>query len=250
MSTWQISKVYQWLNFVQFWLLPPTCVLCSKPAKAQLDLCQHCLDSCLVVENPCPSCGLPLPTSAQALLCGHCLQSQRDIHSTIHTTVSAFAYQQPVSSLITQFKYHRQLAAGRALSSLLACAIQDRYQLQPLPDLLLPIPLHAARLRQRGYNQADLMARDLSKALQIPTNNRLLTRIRTTPTQQGLSAAQRKSNLRAAFAVTEPMALQQYQRIALVDDVVTTMSTVREVAATLRKVSPLVEVHVWCLARA
>jgi ComF family protein len=246
MSTWQHKKVYQWFNFVQFWLLPPTCVLCTKPGEAQLDFCQRCLATCLTIDNPCHGCGLPLPNSARALLCGHCLQGHHDIH----TTVAAFAYEQPISSLITQFKYHRQLAAGRALSTMLATSICQHYQAHPLPELLLPIPLHPARLRQRGYNQADLMARDLSRTLGISTNNRLLARVRTTPTQQGLSAAQRKSNLRAAFAVTNPLALQQYQRIALVDDVVTTMSTVREVAATLRKVAPQVEVHVWCLARA
>ena len=246
MSTRLGSFVYQWSNFVQFRLLPPTCVLCQRQGQTRLDLCRSCEASLPWLEHACPVCALPLPLSGLAK-CGRCLQGQRRIHRTF----SAFRYDTPVSGLISQFKYQRRLAAGRVLTSLLAQQIQLHYQNQCLPELLLPIPLHPARLRQRGYNQALLMTRELGQALQIPLAAGLIHRTRATPAQQGLKARERRRNLRGAFAVDPKRQLSKVQRVALIDDVVTTMSTVQEVARALQQSCrhPL-EIHVWCLARA
>ncbi|HTQ99285.1 MAG TPA: hypothetical protein VMH83_04810 [Candidatus Acidoferrum sp.] len=153
-----------------------------------------------------------------------------------------------MSALITRFKYHQGLECGRVLTQLLLDCIRQHYRSQPLPTLLLPVPLHATRLRERGYNQSLLMARDLGRALAIPVATHALQRQRITPPQQGLSAPQRRRNLRGAFVLTEPL---PQRRIALIDDVVTTMSTVNEIARVLQRgqASPP-EIHVWCLARA
>ena len=211
-----------------------------------MDLCRSCEASLPWLEHACPVCALPLPLSGLAK-CGRCLQGQR----RIHRTCSAFRYDSPVSELISQFKYQRMLAAGRVLTSLLAQQIQLHYQDLPLPELLLPIPLHPSRLRQRGYNQALLMTRELSLALQIPLAATLLHRTRATPAQQGLKARERRRNLRGAFTVDPRWQQVQVQRVALIDDVVTTMSTVQEVARALeRSCSRPLEIHVWCLARA
>ncbi|MES2606294.1 MAG: ComF family protein [Pseudomonadota bacterium] len=169
----------------------------------------------------------------------------------MHTTVAAGIYDPPLSDLITQFKYQRKLEAGRVLTGRLISTLQHHYRAKPWPDLLIPVPLHPARLRERGYNQAALMGRDLSKALQIPLAVDAVHRHRATPAQQGLSARERRRNLRGAFAVNPDWKRASVQRIALIDDVVTTMSTVAEVARELQHhcdVAP--EIHVWCLARA
>jgi ComF family protein len=113
----------------------------------------------------------------------------------------------------------------------------------------VPVPLHPARLRERGFNQAAVLARQLGKGLNVPVAPEALSRVLATPAQQGLSAKERKRNLRGAFRIERD--LSAYTSIALVDDVVTTMSTVREIARVIRSAHPdAPAVHVWCLARA
>lgn len=247
MSTWKNLKVSEWANFVQNWLLPPTCLVCNKPGQPGVDLCGGCQGVLPIIESPCFTCGLALPPHTYGIHCGRCML--RD--SLVTRTISAFAYQDPVDRLIGRFKYERKLPSGRMLSELLAETIALRYQQDSLPQLLIPVPLHAARLRQRGYNQAQLIAKDLGLRLRIPVASHLLQRTRATPAQQGLRARERKRNLRGAFEPTPAWQPESCTRIALVDDVVTTMSTVREIAGVLRRAcNTPPEVHVWCLARA
>lgn len=183
---------------------------------------------------------------AEALRCGRCLQGTR-----IHTTVTATNYEEPVSGLITRFKYHQHLAAGRVLTALLLDTLRHRYRHQCLPSLLLPVPLHTSRLRERGYNQSLLIAQDLGAALRIPVAHSALLRVRPTPPQQGLSAKQRRRNLRGAFALAGDFNVTKYPRIAVIDDVVTTMSTVNEITRVLQSgLESPPQIHVWSLARA
>jgi ComF family protein len=163
-------------------------------------------------------------------------------------TIASFSYTEPVSSLIAAFKYRGALQQGRVLGDQLAVRLREAYAKQDLPELLVPVPLHPDRLRERGFNQALILARQLGRALNIPVAPEALARIRHTPAQQGLSAKQRKRNLRGAFCVQAN--LQACCAIALIDDVVTTMSTMHEIARSVRRQHPDVEMHVWCLARA
>jgi ComF family protein len=165
--------------------------------------------------------------------------------------VAAFAYAAPVSSLISRFKYEAGLQHGRVLGTLLLEQLQAAYADTPLPQVLVPVPLHPSRLRERGFNQALVLARQLGKALAIPVKAELLRRVRQTPAQQGLVAKARKRNLRGAFCLHEDAVLSRYESVALIDDVVTTMSTVHELARLLVRASEgRLRVHVWCLARA
>jgi ComF family protein len=134
------------------------------------------------------------------------------------------------------------------LGDLLSARLQEHYRGLELPQLLIPVPLHPARLRERGFNQALVLARQLGRDLQIPVASNALVRIRQTPSQQGLSAKARKRNLRGAFRLQA--GLHELGAVALIDDVVTTMSTMHEIAHTLRCAYPDLELHVWCLARA
>lgn len=248
MSTGLTVQVSQWMKNVQFWLLPGVCVVCRKPSSRNLDLCLPCQATLASLERPCRSCALPLPPGdLSSPLCGRCLG--RDWRMA--RTVAAFAYTEPASTLISRFKYQGGLQHGRVLGTLLLDRLKEAYRDQPCPQLLLPVPLHPARLRERGFNQALVLARYLGKELGIPVAPEYVTRIRQTPPQQGLSARERKRNLRQAFRLNAAANLERYDTIALIDDVVTTMSTVHELARVLRREGAgNLAVHVWCLARA
>lgn len=248
MSTNLINKVFSWAKNAQFWLMPGVCIACQQPSRANVDLCANCRSLFVALEKPCSGCALPLPAGDfTGTHCGTCLDAER----AIHQTVAAFAYQPPLANLIGQFKYKEKLQHGRVLTDLLLDEIRARYQSAELPQLLLPVPLHPARLRQRGYNQALLIAQQLGKALQIPVVRDMTIRVINTSAQQGLNARERKRNLRRAFAMNPAAELSELTSIALIDDVVTTMSTAREIARLLRSNShPGLAIHVWCLARA
>lgn len=250
MSTKLNAEVLRWLNIAQYWLLPGVCILCQRNTGQASDLCRPCQEQLKPITKPCQGCGLPVPESASAgLRCGRCVGTQRPIS----TSVMRFAWTQPASGLISQFKYQRKLQYGRVLTALLADQIRCAYAGVPLPELLVPVPLHPRKLRARGYNQSLLIARQLGKALQLPVSGTLLQRIRHTPPQQGLSAQQRRRNLRNAFALdtTQCEFLSHLRSIALVDDVVTTMSTATTLAQTLQDhTSTPLDIHLWALARA
>ena len=228
--------------------MPGVCIVCQQLSGRAVDLCVACHAALVAPENPCAGCALPLPPGDfNGSLCGKCQDSAR----LIHRTTAAFAYQAPVAGLIGQFKYHGKLQNGRVLTDLLLEKLRDCYEPATLPELLLPVPLHPARLRERGYNQALLIAQQLGRALQIPVAHNVLGRVINTAAQQGLSARERKQNLRRAFAMTAADRLQELSSIALIDDVGTTMSTVRELARLIRNTTKAeLPIHVWCLARA
>jgi ComF family protein len=234
----------RWLKTTQFWLLPGLCVVCRRPSGLQRDLCEPCLSTFARIARPCRSCALPLPSSTGPDLCGACIgRDQRFMR-----TAAAFAYTEPLSTLVAGFKYRAGLPQGRVLGDLLLSELRSQYAGSPLPELLIPVPLHRTRLRERGFNQALVLARQLGAALTIPVVADALIRSRSTPAQRGLSARQRKQNLRGAFALDR--SLGTVRTLALIDDVVTTMSTMHEIAQLLRLAYPELELHAWCVARA
>jgi ComF family protein len=219
------------------------CVVCQRPSEAQRDLCATCASGLIRVPDPCLGCGLPLPLGHPTdRRCGACAAGTR----AVFRTTAPFAWQPPLAPLVSAYKYQGQLQYGRVLGELLQTEIRASYARAELPQLLLPVPLHPRRLRERGYNQALLLARQLGHALNLPVAPSLLRRIRDTPAQQGLNATQRKRNLRHAFTIADASAIAGLSRIAVVDDVITTMSTVETLAHLLH---PL-EVHAWAFARA
>jgi ComF family protein len=151
----------------------------------------------------------------------------------------------PVDSLIAAFKYRNQLTSGRLLSQLLLAEICRRYADQPLPEIIVPVPLHWRRQWRRGFNQSQCVASYLGAQLSIPVQLRRIQRIRRTPTQQGLNKPQRQRNLKRAFRVTKPFS---GETIALIDDVMTTGTTCAEISRELLKAGAG-EVHIWALAR-
>lgn len=223
---------------LQLTVLPPHCLLCGGNGDAQRDLCAACAHDLVRNRTCCPRCALPLDTAAP--LCGECLQHAPPFAAAF----APFVYARPLDQLEKRFKFGRSLAAGRVLAELLLDAIGESPP--PLPQLLLAVPLHASRLRERGYNQALELAKPLAQALRIPLRHDVLVRTRATAAQSDLDADARRRNLRGAF---DCVGTDMPQHVAVLDDVMTTGATLRECALTLLRAGA-VRVDVWALARA
>jgi len=244
MSTIFRRNVYQWLLNIQFGLLPGTCVCCKRASHRQLDLCQSCEATLPRISHPCSLCGLPLPTGYQGRNCGTCLH----LKPPWTRLCSPFSYEANVRQCISAFKYRGRLVAGRVLTNYLLNTLNQEYRLSGWPDLIIPVPLHRKRLRQRGYNQALEISRTISGQTGIPLCNHLVKRSKDTKKQTGLSARDRKNNVRHAFDIPSKNPILENKTVALVDDVITTGVTLTELAHCFGKTG-VKEIHVWTLAR-
>ncbi len=221
------------------WLLPPKCLVCGEDGSERQDLCAACRLALPFNRSACRRCALPLP---HAGLCGQC-QRAPPLLDAVH---AAFFYAPPLDRLLPRFKFHRDLPAGRLLAGFMIEAFSGL----PTPQALIPIPLHRARLRQRGYDQARELARPLARALDIPLLGSGLIRRQATAPQSELDAAARRRNLRDAFvpgrmlAGTDTLPLH----VVLVDDVMTTGATLEAAARVLRRVG-VSRVDAWVCAR-
>ncbi len=154
---------------------------------------------------------------------------------------AAFAYAAPLDRLLPRYKFHQDLAAGHLLAQLMAHAFAGCER----PQALVPLPLHRARLRERGYDQALELARPLATTLHLPLHADLLRRVRATPAQSQLDGMARRRNLRGAFVVTGgPLPAH----VALIDDVMTTGATLHAAAMALRRAG-VARVDAWVCAR-
>lgn len=156
-----------------------------------------------------------------------------------------YRYAYPLDFLIRALKYGGGIAHGRVLAELFASRLREA-ECDELPAALLPVPLGTARFIERGYNQAIELATHISRQLAIPLRTDLLIRTRETREQAGLDRKARRKNLRAAFALRQPLPVKH---VAIVDDVVTTGSTANEIARVLKRAGAS-RVEVWAIARA
>jgi ComF family protein len=217
------------------WLFTLRCVVCGERGSEGRDLCAAC-HAALPWHGPaCVRCALPLP---QAGMCGNCLQHP----PALDATQAAFDYAFPLDRLLPRLKFHGDFAAGRVLAQ----AMAERGALLPRPDAMVPVPLHRARLRQRGYDQALELATPLAHALRLPLLANALQRRKTTTAQSRLDAAARQRNLRDAFVVAGSTTLPAH--VVLVDDVMTTGATLHAAARALRKAG-VQRVDAWVCAR-
>lgn len=242
----------QGLGRLQQMLLPPRCVACGGRGQVHrsesttaildlIDLCESCLAQLPVNRIACRLCALPLSGTQSGLICGHCLKRPPPYQAGW----CAFEYIYPVTHLIRRLKYGGALAPSRVLGELLAHYLRT-HRIDPWPECFIPVPLHMRRYRERGYNQVIELGRHLEQALPIRMRTDLVTRIRHTPEQAGLAQRARKKNLHRAFATTT-VALPRH--VAVLDDVITTASTVNELGAVLKR-GGVESIEVWGLARA
>jgi ComF family protein len=212
-------------------LLPCECVLCAAPDGALL--CPACREEYFGPEAApamarCPLCANPLPPGPDGLPCARCLSSPPSFDATL----AACAYEMPLDRLVLQLKFGARLAHGRLFGELLAAAA-ERERL-PLPALFCPVPLGAARLAERGFNQALEIARPLGRRLRVAVAPRLVQRVHDTAAQSRLAPGSRRANIRHAFTVAD-RALVEGRHIGVVDDVMSSGGTLEELAATLKR---------------
>lgn len=234
--------VNNWLKFAQFTLFPAVCAVCGRSpvAGATRDLCPGCDADLPRIPTACPRCGLPLPAHRTSNApCGRCQAAPR----AFDRCIAPFEYVAPISHLIAGLKYGHRLAYARLLGELLTDHLAA--QRAPLPERLLPVPLHPTRLRERGFNQALELGRIVARRLGIRLDYLSLHRVRATASQADLDGRARRKNVRRAFAVRRPL---EAGHVAILDDVVTTGSTADEIARTLRSAG-VAEISVWAIAR-
>ncbi len=197
--------------------LAPACLLCQAPDGPLCSACQA--DLPWAPSTHCPVCAQP---AGRTEICGRCLREP----PAFARTQALFGYRFPVDRMIQRLKYREHLALAPVLGALLADKLQDG-----LPDVWLPMPLHAERLKARGFNQAVEIARELSARTGVAMRPEWAMRVRDTPPQAGLKRAARQKNLRGAFACGDRAA---GLHVGIVDDVMTTGSTLDELAKTLK----------------
>jgi ComF family protein len=215
------------------------CWLCQMPlGLAHWGVCSRCTHSIVLYQPLCPQCGLPAANSR--VVCGRCLQHE----PAWQWLVAVNDYIAPLATLVKHWKFSQRPELTLALARLLLLRLRQT-PLRQKPDLLVAVPLWQRRHWRRGYNQADLLCRPLSRWLDIDYQREAIRRIRPTATQHQLSARLRKHNLKNAFHLEFPVS---GRHIALVDDVVTTGTTVAELSRLLLQ-NGAASVQVWCLCR-
>lgn len=223
-------------EFVNYLFASGLCLACGCELDNADSLCDCCAARLQRVPNPCLYCGQPNPVSGR--VCPACLLNPPHWQRMI----APLQYRGLTRDYLQQLKYSEALHLSKTLCR--QCFEPFRHS-APKPEVLLPVPLHRERLRERGYNQAEEIAILWSHEFGIPVERKALTRLRATPSQSGLSATQRAENVRRAFAWR---AGRDYRHVAIVDDIVTTGSTVGEITKTLHRAG-VEYVEVWALAR-
>lgn len=221
-------------------IFPGHCRLCRAPVSGGPDLCPGCLHELPWLDTACVRCARPLAQTGGAVVCGAC-QSRPP---AFDAATALLHYRPPADHLVQRFKFAGELALAPLLAGLLATRIAARPA--GLPGLLIPVPLHPARLRERGFNQATELARVLGRRLGIGVDHRLCQRVKRTEPQSTLPVKQRRANLRNAFTLGGRPAAGH---IAVVDDVMTSGHTSNELARVLKQAGAR-HVEVWVIARA
>jgi ComF family protein len=193
-------------------------------------------------DRCCVVCAEPLQLqTVSGLTCGLCLRRR----PRFDACVAPFRYAYPLDHMIRRLKYGGYVTHGRVLGELFSEFIANTAS-ESRPQMLLPVPLGPDRFRKRGYNQAIVLAEHIHRRLEVPLRADVLVRTRETAEQAGLDQRARSRNIRGAFAVTCRLSSTH---VAIVDDVVTTGSTVNEIARTLKQAG-VKRVDVWAVARA
>lgn len=208
------------------------CLLCGAASRNGA-WCLPCDAALPYLTAPhCPVCALP---TLHGAVCGRCLKHPPQFDRT----VAAYAYAFPLDKLVQALKFNEQLLLAQQLANKLAQRVAIR------PDCIIAMPLHPARLRERGFNQSLELARRIARLLDVPLLSHVCQRVRDTPPQSAMTWKERGKNMRQAFTCPENLA---GQHIAVVDDVMTSGASLNGVAHALRRAGAR-EVSAWVVAR-
>lgn len=225
-------------GFVPQFFQTSTCWSCGLIHNEPKLICNTCELNIVKVSKPCLQCGLS--HNGSSMCCVHCLSKPKLWQSMI----APLSYQTPVSQLIHQLKYNQNLGV---LTSIMELVEPCFNALVDKPDLIIPVPLHQNRYLERGFNQSLEIAKRISQITNVPLNDVLVERIVDTERQSELKLKQREKNIKNAFKVDK--ALGNYNHIAIVDDVITSGSTVHELTKQCLK-QGVKKVDIWAVARA
>lgn len=217
-------------------IFPPRCAGCGASGSLWCCTCQASVH--MIGDPVCSHCGRPLTSPSLDDPCAPCRQSPPQIDGIR----SAVAFEGPLRQAIHRLKY----GGTASLAAPLGMFLSARWQARPLPaDMIVPVPLHISRVRERGYNQSKLLAEQLSRATGLPFAEAALERVRATAPQITLSAAERKLNVRDAFQASADAV--RGRQVLLVDDVCTTGATLESCSIALRRAGAA---SVWALTLA
>ena len=218
-------------------LLANYCYLCGQSIPSSSRICAACLTHLPYLSDQpieVSSLGISIPS-------GQTITDETDLFNRIYCE---FSYAYPIDKIITRLKFNHELIAARILGEQLASGL--RYNHIERPDILLPVPLHNRRLRQRGFNQAHEIAKEVGIRLSIPVSSQHVIRATATHAQSDLQFDQRQSNIHGAFKLIKPF---QASHVAIIDDVMTTGATSLELCRTL-KAGGVERISIWCCAHA
>ena len=227
-------------------IFPPLCAFCGSPLAEddRGEICPGCLRNVRFISPPiCPKCGVPfISQSGEDHLCGQCLRRRWHFGSARALGL----YDGPIREAIHALKYERKSFLAKPLVGLL----DKGYPFMDYGsyDLLVPVPLHAKRLRERGFNQALVLGRAMARREGVPCTGFILRKTRPSAPQIHLSLRERQRNVKGSFAVADPAKVRG-KRALLIDDVMTTGSTVNECTRELSKAGAA-QVDVFTVARA
>lgn len=224
------SKINQWLFSSQ-------CLLCAASTQHSAELCSACFQALPWHNAPqCLQCGLP----SNHPICGHCLHEPPDFDATL----AALRYEFPLDAVMQHYKYGSALQTAHLFTHIMMTQLAKQQNAHAI-NLIIPMPLHPQRLKERGFNQSLEIARLLSKQLGIPLDYHSAIRSKYTPPQASLALKERAKNIKGAFAVHADLS---NQRIAIVDDVMTTGASLNELAKVIKKAGATY-VECWVVAR-
>ena len=215
-------------------LYPPHCSVCGRAIREDEDryLCRDCIGRInFVIEPTCRKCGHELgPYTNDDSRCINC----RNVPLRFDRAVAAAHHAGAIRDLVLALKFARQKQNAFPLAKILAVRLQET-GIPEEAQLIVPVPLHRSRRRSRGFNQSELLTKELGEQLSLMISNRVLKRVLDTPPQsRGMSLASRRANVKGAFAVRHPRAIAG-KCVLLVDDVLTTGATTSECAAVLKR---------------
>ncbi len=228
-------------------VLTSRCLLCGLSCDGHSHLCRLCTGDLPWLVDPCALCGIPLIPNTTQLpfsgdhICGPCIKSP----PVYDHCYAPFFYAPPMDYLISAFKDRHQMLPGRLLANLLTDFLIHTYHDQNWPHQVITVPVHWWRRLMRGFNQTEVLGYQLADKLPISVNTGHCRRLQARLQQRGQSRRQRQRNLHQVFTVNGDFS---GQHIAILDDVVTTGSTVTEISRLLRAAGAT-RIDIWALAR-
>jgi ComF family protein len=232
LKTGSPARLARLVRLAEVVIFPSFCRTCGKLLErpGERVICRDCLDEIVPCRAPhCPSCGRFFEGTGESHLCGSCLDAAPPF--ALHRSAGRYGGRLKEAILLLKYRGFRPL--GRELAAFAHRALEREEGLWWNVECLVPVPLHRRRYRERGFNQAGLLAREVGRLTGLPVERRVLKKVQATAAQTSLERGERRENVRGAFSVVRPERIRG-KTVLLVDDVYTTGATVRECAGALR----------------